>query len=310
MATNFKNFLDVITYFQNPQFATDYLISMRWDGHVTCVFCGHDKVYLLKGKTKRFKCCKCRNQFSATKGSIFENSAVPLCKWFAAVYLMANHKKGISSLQLSRDLSVTQRTAWFMLQRIRFAFANKTFEKLSGVVECDETYAGGHVKNQHYEKRINKHIVKQGLSEKTAVFAMLQRGGEVVAFNVGTNPNTELLQPIINGATNTDTTIVTDGFGAYRGLNKSRKHEVVNHSQDEFVRGDFHTNSVEGFFSQLKRSIYGIYHSVSPKHLHRYVDETAYRYNTRQTTDLNRFDLSLSRTHNKRLTYKQLTGKK
>ena len=224
-----------------------------------------------------------------------------------AIYLIASHKKGISSYQLGRDIGIGQKAAWFLLHRIRYAMAYGNFSKpLQGVIECDETYTGGKLINQHYEKRINKNLYKQGMSDKTAVFAMLERGGNVIAMNVGLNPNTDLLQPIIKGQTDKDSTIVTDGAGMYVGLNKARKHEVVNHSQDEFVRGDYHTNSVEGFFSQFKRSIYGIYHQVSKEHLHSYVDETAYRYNTRLLKDNQRFDLTLSRVTGKRLTYKTL----
>ncbi len=192
---------------------------MRWaDGNVTCTFCNHNKVYELKGANKRYKCAACRKQFSAIKGTIFENSPISLQKWFVAMYILSSHKKGISSCQLARDISVTQKTAWFMGQRIRYAAQTKSFSKpvMATIVECDETYVGGKEKNKHKSKRIEGSQGRSGKG-KTAVFGLIERNGIVVAMKVS-NTQKETLQPLIEQYVSEGSTVMTDEWMAYKGL--------------------------------------------------------------------------------------------
>ena len=304
----FNNLIQATQYFSSQERCVEYLTSLRWsDGVVTCVHCNSDKCYTLKGATKRYKCASCRKQFSATKGTIFESSTMPLQKWFIAIYLLTSHKKGISSLQLSKDLGITQKSAWFMLQRIRFALQTKSFNKseLQEVVEIDETFVGGEMQNMHVAKRKQLKGKGRGYTNKSTVFGMLERGGNVMA-GVVSEPNREVLKPIILANISSEAVVVTDNFGAYKDLKYSfKKHVSVSHSIGQYVKGIYHTNGIEGFWSLLKRGIVGIYHNVSVKHLDKYVDEFEFRYNTRKNSEVERFEnmLSLSNT---RLTYSNL----
>lgn len=307
----FKNLLQLITSMPDEAACRKYLASQRWpDGKIMCPHCGQeDKVYVIENGTK-YKCASplCYKKFSVTVGTVFHASNVPLAKWFTAVYLVANHKKGISSLQLGRDISVTQRTAWFMIHRIREALTVDYPELLQGVVEIDESFIGGNITNKH--KKVRLELNKKGDSpqvHKTGIMGLLERGGNVKLQVLKTTSYDGItFKPIIRDNVSTNAVIITDGFGAYRGLDKEYKqHEIIQHSKDEFVRGSYHTNSIEGFWSQMKRGIYGIYHSVSPKHLQRYCDEFAFRHNTRTIKDYERFSLTL-RNLEGRLTYNQL----
>jgi transposase-like protein len=299
----YNTLIEITKKFSDKETCVEYLTNIRWNGHVICAHCNHDKVYELKGKNKRFKCASCRKQFSATKGTIFENSPITLQKWFIAIYLMTSHKKGISSMQLAKDLGVCQKTAWFMLQRIRFAVETKSFEMTSNV-ECDETYIGGKNKNRHASKRVAN---SQGRSvkDKTPVFGLVERNGRVVAMKV-TNTTKGIIQPIIENNVVKGANIFTDEWKAYKGLNKNFSHSVVKHGQGEYVVENAHTNTIEGFWSLLKRGIIGIYHQVSSKHLDKYVDEFEFRYNTRQMSEFERVENMLSLGTQKRLTYKEL----
>lgn len=214
---------------------------------------------------------------------------------------MTAHKKGISSLQLSRDIGVTQKSAWFMTQRIRLAMKNKSlFKPLSNIVECDETYIGG--------KKIRNSKRGRGAEHKTPVFGMVERQGEIFTIPVE-NCKKKTLQTIINDKVDKNARIMTDEWLAYKGLNKNYKmHNIVNHSRKEYVNGDIHVNTIEGFWSLLKRGIVGIYHSVSPKHLHRYCNEFNFRYNTKELKDNSRFTNMLNVCEG-RLTYNELIRK-
>lgn len=287
----------------------EYLVQQRWNGKPLCPYCGSGKVYRIENG-KRFKCgnSECYKKYSVTVGTVFEASNVPLVKWFTAIYLIGNHKKGISSHQLAKDISVTQTTAWFMLHRIREMMRPKDNIKLDNIVEIDETFVGGIVGNMSKTRRAKLRTEKGGtIQNKTMVVGMIERSGNLKLIAMGKETGSGILQPLVRKNVDTDAVLITDCSFNYEGLNKEYAgHEVIKHKEDEYVRdGVIHTNSIEGVFSLLKRSIIGIYHSVTPKHLSRYCDETMYRYNTRKIKDAQRFSLSLQRLDG-RLKYKDL----
>jgi len=298
----FTNLIEVMEYFSDENTCKEYLAKMRWEDGIVCPHCGnYDKIYTMKNN---YKCAECRKQFSVTKGTIFENSSIPLQKWFTAVWLITSHKKGISSLQLHRDIGVTQKSAWFMLQRIRFAIRTRSFNApLNNIVEADETYIGGKNKNRHSDKKVP---FSQGRStnDKTPVLGIVERKGRVIAMRVG-NTSKDSIMPIISKNVSKDTKIMTDEWKAYRNLSSDYDHEIVKHGKGQYVVGNCHTNTIEGFWSLLKRGIIGIYHNVSEKHLDAYVDEFEYRYNTKHLQCSDRFSNMLSMS-NSRLTYNQL----
>lgn len=302
-----NNLQELIQKFSNEQDCRAFLVQQRWNGSPVCPYCGCEKWYSIENG-KRFKCGSkdCYKKYSVTVGTVFEASNIPLTKWFPAMYILTAHKKGISSIQLSKDLGVTQKTAWFMIHRIRESLKDKNSTLLSGTVEIDESYIGGDVKNMHKKKReslknrYNPQLQKQGL------MGLVERGGKLkVSLIPGKDYKGTVLKEMVREAVDKNAIIITDGFGGYAGLHKEyQQHEVINHAKQEYVRGQYHTNTIEGFWSYLKRSIYGIYHSVSVKHLQRYCDENAYRYNLREMKDGERFIFALSHVTG-RLSYKQ-----
>lgn len=302
MELQFKNLYELQEYFKDENTCWDYLEKLRWRGNVVCPFCNDSEHYHFKN-SHTYKCKSCKKKFNAKIGTIFENSKIPLRKWFIAIYIATSHKKGISSLQLSKDIGVTQKTAWFILHRIREMLQAKAPSMLNSMVEIDETYVGGKEGNKPRRKR--KKI--NGYVDKSMVFAVLERKGQVWTKVVPKNDG-KTLKPIIRQHVDKSNTIVTDGFGAYYGLNKEYNHIIVNHLKDEWTKGEFHTNTIEGFFSTMKRGVYGIYHFVSPKHLQRYCNEFSFRYNTRKIKEAERFNYSLS-VCDKRLKYNDLIGK-
>lgn len=298
MKEKFKlsNLLDVAKRFPTEESCINYLIQIRWDGKPVCTFCGSDeKTYKINGG-KLLKCSKCRKQFTVRKGTIFEDSALPLQKWFFAVFLLTAHKKGISSCQLARDISITQKSAWFVLHRIRHALKTGSFDKgpLKNVVECDETYVGGHRSGKR----------GRGAEGKTPVFGMKERGGDVVTMPVK-RVDGATLKGLIRENIDKDATVMTDEWTAYNNLGKEYDHKVINHRRKEYAIGDIHVNGIENFWSLLKRGILGIYHHVSPEHLKRYCDEFAFRHNTRGIADVDRFGDTLGKCE-ARLTYQEL----
>ncbi len=297
--------LEAVRYFSDLDVANEFVAKMRWPDGPVCPRCGGvEHSYLT---TRRlWKCKACKRQFSVKVGTIFEDSPLGLDKWLPAVWLIANSKNGISSHELARALGVTQKSTWFMLHRIRLAMQTKTFEKLSGTVEADETDIGGKARNMHKHKRAQK-IKTRGYTDKTAVLGVVERGGEVRATVVPDNTR-KTIQPLVREAVEPGSSLFTDFHGGYHGLGKDYDHRVVDHLV-AYVDGQVHTNVMENFWSLLKRGLHGTYISVQPFHLFRYVDERAFAFNKRELTDLGRFSAVLSEVSGRRLTWAALTGK-
>jgi transposase-like protein len=300
----FKNLKQLFDTFKDEATCREYLEQQRWNGNVECPFCACTKVY----RTNRgFKCADkfCAKKFTVTVGTIYENSKVGLRTFFAALYLISSSKKGISSLQLSRQLGITQKSAWFVLHRIREMLKSKSGEQLNGVVEIDETYVGGKNKNKHKSKRPN--IV--GVEGKAMVVGIINRDKSVKTFVL---PDTTLprIVNLIKENVSISAEIITDNHPSYRSLSSEGfTHTIIKKDPLNFITvGPFHTNNMEGYWSLLKRGIYGIYHQVSPKHLQRYCDEFALRYNTRGIKDHERFQNAVKNSEG-RLKYNQLIGK-
>jgi len=316
--------------FKDPLIAAEYLESIRWPNGPVCPHCGESdrKPYALKSKTRRlWKCPVCRKQYTVTVGTIFEASHIGLHKWLMAFYLLCASKKGMSSHQLHRMLGVTYKSAWFMTHRIREAMRSDPFQApLTGIVEADETYIGGKKRNfnrrvpdsanAYYRRRRAEaeakargevRITGRG-SEKTPVVVLVQRGGQARSFRLATVTADEIGSVIRRNVART-AHLRTDQFKSYIAPGRDfASHETVNHSLDEWVRGDAHTNTAENYFSILKRGINGVYHHVSEAHLPRYLNEFDFRYNTRTAngyTDAQRTVLALRGAEGKRLKYAQ-----
>lgn len=300
--TNFKSIIDLLKAFPDEQSCIDHLERLRWNGVVVSPFDSTSTVY--KCKNNKYRCRNTGKYFNVRTGTIFDNTKVPLQKWFMALYIFSSHKKGISSHQLAKDISVTQKTAWFLLHRLRYAFDHPSFKTMLGnEVEVDETYMGGDMKNKHNSK---KEPNTQGRSTKvkTAILGMIERNGNVIAHKVD-DVSGETLKPIINKTVIAGSTIISDEWGAYNGLGKSYNHLRVNHGAKEYVNMMAYTNSIECFWSHLKRGVDGIYHWISKDHLQSYINEFSLRYNTRKVTTNQRFDVILCNM-SRRLTYQTL----
>lgn len=295
---NFAGILDFLARFPDEQSCIDYLTALRWGGHIVSPFDPDSKVYVCKNN--RYRCKNTKKYFNVKTRTMFENSKVKLRKWFLAIYLITAHKKGISSLQLHRDLQLTQKTAWFLLHRIRNCFG-KEYGPMLGIVEVDEAYPGGKEKNKHFKNR-NPH--PQSLSHKSTVMGIAERNG-VLKAKVIPSPSTANIIPEILRNVAPGTVVVTDQYNVYKRLAGYYEHQSINHAAGEYVKGDAHTNTIEGFWSLLKRGIIGIYHFTSHEHLQLYVDEFVFRYNTRNISEAQRFEVMLKRCGN-RLRYQTL----
>ena len=290
-AANPKTLQDAVIHFANPDVAHETMVKMRWPNGVACPTCGNIEVkYRAKRRTWRCREHSKNQDFSVKNGTIFEDSPISLSKWLTAVWLIANAKNGISSYELARSIGVTQKTGWFMLQRIRKAMQAKTFDKLGGEVEADETHIGGKARNMHKGRR---KISGRGAIGKAVVLGLLERHGpdkphSTVRAAVIPRPRKYVLQGEVIDAVEPGATVYTDELASYEGLADSYEHKVINHAQS-YARGNVHTNGLENFWSLLKRSLFGTYVSVEPFHLFRYLDEQAYRFNHRKQTDAERF---------------------
>jgi transposase-like protein len=307
-----KTLQEAILYFSNPDNCREYLIARRWPDGVTCPRCGSKNV-TSQPKYNRWQCASHhqgledkRRQFTLKTGTIFEASPIGLDKWLAVMWMVVNCKNGVSSYEIHRAVGVTQKTAWFMDHRIRLALGMAKSDKLSGHVEVDETFIGGKARNMHRSERARK-IHGTGGSGKVAVMGLLERHGEVRTMVVP-NVKRKSLRKEINAHVEPGSMVYTDAFKSYNDLNYDYIHNVINHAE-KYVEGNVHTNGVENFWSLLKRTIGGTYVSVEPFHLFRYLDEQAFRFKKRKLSDGERFSLAATQIVDRRLTYKQLTGK-
>ncbi|HXM38599.1 MAG TPA: IS1595 family transposase [Gemmatimonadales bacterium] len=300
---------EAIRYFADPDVALTFLVCLRWPHGVFCPACNAKNPGFLK--TRRiWKCRDCGRQFSVKLGTIFEDSPIGLDRWLPALWMLANSKNGISSYELGRALGVTQKTAWFMLHRIRLAMQSRTFRKMRGDVEADESFLGGAAKFMHHDKK--KRVVRgTGGMDKVAVFGLLQRGkgkkaSRVVA-SVVSRIRKKDLQKQVREKVKAGSALFTDAFWSYKGLDADYKHQVVDHAR-EYVRGQVHTNGLENFWSLLKRTIKGTYISVDPFHVAAYLDEQVHRFNNRGLNDRGRFVDVVKSIVDKRLSYRDLIG--
>jgi hypothetical protein len=305
-----KTLQEAIVYFSNPDNCIDYLAIRRWpDGKVLCPTCGSDKVKF-NPKRRVWQCSVHHplRQFSIKIGTVMEDSPLGLDKWMMATWMVTNCKNGISSYEIARDIKVTQKSAWFMLHRIRLAMQDDFFgSKLGGEVEVDETFIGGKARNMHVSER-KRRITGTGTKDKTAVMGMLERGGKIRAKVVSARKKHEL-QAEVYKHVEAGSALYSDALKSYDGLETDYAHQVVDHAV-QYVDGRVRTNGFENFWSLLKRGISGTYVSVEPFHLFRYLDEQMFRFNNRKDmNDAGRFNLTVSQIFGKRLTYAQLTGK-
>jgi transposase-like protein len=307
---------EAIEFFSNPDNCLGYMKYRRWPDGVVCPTCGSRDVRFIP--TRSLWECKTKHakrQFSVKVGTIFEDSAIPLNKWLVAVWMLSNCRNGVSSYEIARTIGVTQKSAWFMLHRIRLGMQDSPKTKIGGggsPVEVDETYIGGKARFMHKTRRLKMHVSSQ-YDSKTCVVGMLERGGKVKAAVIGRRKK-PVLHKLIADNVAAGTEIHTDEFPAYLGLPSHYVHQIINHLES-YVNENIHTNSIENFWSCLKRGLNGTYVAVEPFHLFRYVDEQAFRFNHRRDenkqviSEFDRFDAALTHITGKRLTYAEVTGK-
>ncbi|MGH7490342.1 MAG: IS1595 family transposase, partial [bacterium] len=277
-----KTLMEAIKFFARPGVALEFMAKMRWRNGPFCDRCGEMNPMFLKS-VERWKCRGCRAQFSVKRGTIMEDCPIPLDKWLCAIWMIANCRNGVSSYEVARALGVTQKSAWFMLHRIRLAMQAGTVEKIGGTIETDETFIGGKVRkmNRAARRAAGK---RKGPSGKAVVSGVLERNGEIRA-RVLPDVGKDSVQANIREHVEPGSRLFTDSSGVYAGLEKEFTVRSVNHEQGEYARQDVHTNSIENFWSLLKRALKGTYVSVEPFHLFRYLDEEVFRFNNRKVTD-------------------------
>lgn len=302
-----QTLVEAIRYYSDLDLATKTFSALRWPDGVSCPYCQSKKNFYVPSR-RIWKCKSCRKQFSPKVGTICEDSAIGLDKWLVAMWMIANDKNGISSHELHRAIGVTQKSAWFMLQRIRLAMQTGAFEKAAGAVEVDETFIGGKARNMHKHIRERK-VTGTGGKDKTAVIGVLERGGNIRVSVIGSRRK-KPLQSHVKDHVVPGAELFTDALKSYEGLETEYVHQVIDHAV-EYVKGHVHTNGLENFWSLLKRTLSGTYISVEPFHLFRYLDEQAFRFNERRNArgDLGRFKKVAGACAGKRLTFKEVTGK-
>jgi transposase-like protein len=291
--------LEAIRYFSDEDVCVEYVAKLRWPDGPVCPRCESTEYSYLTTR-RLWKCKACKKQYSVKVGTVFEDSPIPLDKWLCSIWLIANSKNGVSSYELHRAIGITQKSAWFVLQRLRLAMQTGTFEKMDGPVEVDETYVGGKAKYMHAWDRKRR----GGVANKVMVIGTLERGGRVQA-QVLPTASVDAFTKHIEDTTETGAKVYTDGHPSYRYLH-SFDHETVDHRSAQYVDGDAHTNGIENFWSLVKRSLHGTYISVGPEHVQRYLDERMFTFNERDRSDLSRFALAVSMITGKRLTYAEL----
>ena len=309
-----KTLQEAIQYFSDERTCIDTVAALRWPNGPECPACGHKQHYYLASQ-KRWKCKECYKQFTVKLGTIFEESPIPLSKWMVALWMLVNCRNGISSYEVARDLGITQKSAWFMLHRLRLALQETHTTKLGGLsgapVEVDETFIGGKARNMHKERRLRMRV--RDLASKTIVMGMLERGGKVRA-KVVPDRNKPTLEQVIHENVYYGSQVHTDELAGYYQLIENFDHKIINHLE-AYVKENVHTQGIENFWSCLKRGLHGTYVAVEPFHLFRYVDEQAFRFNNRKDVnhkplkDSQRFELALSQIAGKRLTFAEVTGK-
>jgi len=291
--TNIKSMFDLQKAFPDEQACIDYLEHIIWAGTPVSPFDSESKVY--KCANNQYKCCSTGKRFNIKTGTFLENTKLPLQKWLLAIWILNTYTKGVSSIQLSKMLGITQKSAWFMAHRIRAVFGIENYNELGDVVEADESFFGGKNKNRHADKKV-KNSQGRSFKDKTPVLGMIQRGGKLNAMVV---PNTQQasIQPLIKQFVRPDSRLISDEWHGYRGLNSVYNHDIVNHGKKEYVNLDdntMHSNTIEGVWGIMKRSYNGIYNWWSRKHMQKYVDEFVYRYNMRKHPDSDKFNWLLA----------------
>lgn len=274
--------IKLIEKFSSQKKCIQHLEQIRWKNGAICPYCNSMHATPM-AKEKRHKCSSCNRSFSVLVGTVFEATKLPLQKWFVAIFLVMDAKKGISSLQLARHLEVNKDTAWFLQRRIRTAMEETTL--LKGIVEVDETYVGANITKMNKEKKSKKPYFKQGMMHRKPVLGMYQRQGKII-LKVLEKTNGEEIKPILSQSISQESIVVTDGFGGYYGIgNYYQDHIVLNRSKKKYHIGKYNTNSIEGFWALLKRSVIGIYHKISIKYLQDYLNEIAFKYNYRKNCE-------------------------